>query len=223
MATPSYPQNVTMKAITCFLVAHRVNHFYHVHTDADKAGGKVSVENLETIVSRLTQLYVVKRRLFFAGAAVRGNYELYKDRLIIRVRKGQSLEWERFTVVKELCHPLIDKPEEFLPDAEKLIKALLQFQGLDGETPPQVISERLAEMAALELLYPLEFREGDREKRKAGISIAQIGLDRGVPPVWVERAQSQKLLDSCRTMWSLIPPISAGEALPPPLPPKDYR
>src|SRR5262245_4654793 len=100
------------KTVRSFLVAKAVVHYYWIHTDGDDHG-KTSVENIQTIIARLTGLKIEKYLVDFEGSAVRGNLERYDDRAVIHVRKTQTEEEQRFVAVKELFHLLADEKSEF--------------------------------------------------------------------------------------------------------------
>lgn len=210
--------SLSVKLTQCFVLAKHVVHYYNVHTDGDDARQCTSVENIQRIVERMTGKPVEKYRVPFEGERVRGNIERYDDRFVIHVRRGQTLEWDRFTVIKELCHALMDSAEEYSPHGVETLRELVSWRGLDfdwEEASEVARCERLAELMALELIYPFEYREGDKAAIAAGATRADVGQKRGVPLPWVERALLQRHIDACRGLWEVMPSITAP--LPPPL------
>lgn len=196
----------SVRLLQCFERAKVVNHYYWMHTDADN-GGAVRVENLQHVIERMTRTKVEKYSVPFDGTIIRGLYERYTDRVVIYIRKGQSLEWVRYTIVKELCHLLNDQQSEFSPKGEDTIKELVKFAGLaPGDGMSDVMqSERLAEITALELVYPLEFREQDRSALQNGSTFADIARKRQVPSAWVQRGTTAAYIESCKTYWRVLP------------------
>jgi Zn-dependent peptidase ImmA (M78 family) len=205
----------TLRVIQSFEKAKLVNHYYWQHTDGDD-GAMIRVENLQMVIERITRLKVEKRLVQFEGNNVRGNYERYDDRIIINIRDGQPLEWVRYTITKELCHALNDLPEEFSPDPAETIKELVKYAALaleDGVSSA-LKSERLAEIIALELIYPIEFREADIASVEGGASIASIVKKRGVPSALVQRCHDRRNLEACKRLWNALA-VTAPEPLQP--------
>ena len=202
------------KLLHAYSCVRRVNNMYWAHTTADSAGG-VSVENLEKAVTIITGLRVEKYLVDFEAAAVRGAFERYPDRVKIYVRRSQSGLWIRFTVVKELCHALCDLPDTYSVDGVKTIQGLMNHgdflptEHMGGE----VQSERIAELMAMELLYPFEIRDGDLKARDAGVeSVRTLADKRGIPGVWVERALEPHFGKFAKTMWRILDNVAASEA-----------
>jgi len=133
---------------------------------------KLSVEDLQRCVSDMYSVKIEKREVLFEGEYLRGLVERYRDRARILIRAGQGEEWMRFTAAKELCHLAIDEKEDWSPRGHETIQSLLIEERLDNEGDAAALkarkladsraqSEKLAEIAAGELMYPHEFREND--------------------------------------------------------------
>lgn len=194
---------LAIKLVQAFSITKRVVHFYYMHTDGDEDGGKTSVQNIKRVIERITQLPIEMYRATFDGPSVRGNFERFADRIVIIVR-SQSDEWERFTAVKELCHALIDSEEDYSSEGVETIRELVTYNGwLDDEASAQVRSEQLAERMALELVYPLEFRRRDMEIVEQE-GFAAIGVRRGVPVTWIERALDAEHIAGCESVWKVL-------------------
>lgn len=205
------------KLLQVFAWSRRVNHYYWIHTDADGPAGEISVENLQTIIARLARVRVSKRLVHFEGSTLRGNIERYDDHVVIHVRSSLSDYWRRFTVVKELCHVLLDSDGDFSTDVVSTISELLAFQSLDGDESAVLRSEKLAEIMALELIYPIEFRAEDRAFLDAGGKISALAEKRKVPPIWLERALAPWYIELCQEAWNALADFPAdNEPLPPP-------
>lgn len=153
---------------------------------------KLSVEDLQWCISDMYNLKIQKLEVAFEGEYVRGMVERYPDRARILVRAGQSDEWMRFTSVKELCQLAIDEPEDWSPLGHKTIENLLIEEHLDLEQDEatqkarkiadgKAQSEKMAEIAAIELMYPYEFREGDLEAIGKTTTLKAVALHFHVP------------------------------------------
>lgn len=131
------------------------------------------------------------------GGTVAGNVERYSDgRAVIMVRSRQTEDTLRFVTVKELCHLMIDEEDDWSADPMLTIKEmkvefdLARVNG-DGVANPSrtQMSEYLAEIAAIALMYPCEFHKSDRAKVAADEkTIAKIALEHGMPGWAVESA-----------------------------------
>lgn len=208
---------VQEKILQCFVIARRVIHYYWVHTGADEHSGRLSIENLHHIVERLIRLPIQKLRVFSTDTTtVRGSYERYSDHIKIYIRDGQGELWERFTIVKELSHALAEQSHEYSVNVLTIVKELKQFDGLllkIDEMSAASLSEKMAELIALEIIYPVEFRLPDRAARDAGESLGAIAVRRGLPTIWVEHALGTHL-DSAQAVWGLLPIESFLPSLP---------
>jgi Zn-dependent peptidase ImmA (M78 family) len=212
-------KSVLIKMIQCFVWAGRVNHYYWLYTDADDTDGSVSVENLQIIIGRKAGLHITKRLVDFEGTTLRGNIERYEDHAIINVRASQSENWQRFTVVKELCHVLLDTADDWSTDVVETIAGLLAFSRLTGDESPAIRSEKLAEVMALELIYPLEERREDRAFIQAGGKVSDLADKRKVPPLWIERGISDWYYEACEETWKVIgDSVNDNTPLPDPVP-----
>lgn len=181
--------------------ARLVNEVYWNHTEADEGGGRrVSVMNLWKAVEKIVGLPIEKVDVAAGGTYLRGLTERYDDRIVIYVSENQTEAWRRFTFVKELCHALCDGEEEHSADGIATLTELIKTIDLDGAAPP-VVSETFAEIIALELLYPIEFRRGDKE---AGKSASGLADEFGIPAKWVENALTDKYLTTCELVWKLM-------------------
>ena len=192
------------KMLQVFVLARRVNHYYWLHTDAHGAQEAVSVENLQRIIERLAQLRIRKFLVDFDGSSLRGNVERYDDHVDIHVRKSLSDAWQRFTVVKELCHILLDEEEDWSVDVVNTISDLLSFSGFSGEESAEIRSEKLAEVMALELAYPIADRRPDLVKIASGAKTSEIAASRKIPAIWVERALNEEYLTACEDTWKAL-------------------
>jgi hypothetical protein len=150
-------------------VKHIREHMKAYRLAADRA--KLSIEDLRWCISDMYSVKIEMREVAFEGEHLRGLVERYEGRARILIRAGQGDEWMRFTAVKELCHIAIDEKEDWSPRGHETIQNLLLEDQLDNQDAEKQKArkmahataqwEKLAVIAAIELMYPHEFREDD--------------------------------------------------------------
>jgi len=180
--------------------ARLVNEIYWNHTTGDEVGRRVSIENLKKAVEKIIEIPVRKTLVDFEGNYVRGFMERYQDRVEVYVIERQPEQWQRFTFVKELCHALCDGKDEWQPNGIETIHDLVKLMEFNSATPA-TRSERFAEVIALELLYPYEFRAKDKESKRAATELAE---EFGIPARWIEHALSDNYMAACDVVWKLL-------------------
>jgi Zn-dependent peptidase ImmA (M78 family) len=113
-------------------------------------------------------MYGLKIDIFevvFAGDRLRSLVERYNDkRAVIYVKHDLTPEVQRFSVTKELMHLVIDEPEDWSPAGVATLQSFFTEMSIgngDHLAETRAQSEALAEIAAIEVLYPYEFRSSD--------------------------------------------------------------
>lgn len=197
-----------LKIFEAFAAAKRVNHYYWMHTDGDDhQHSTVSIENIQKVIEIMVGETIEKKTVLKSSRFHRAFVERFnggKENKIY-VTKGEPLEWQRFSVVKELCHILIDKSDDFQADPCITIEGMTSEPGFFVEgSANETDSEQLAEMIAMELIYPLEDRRADLASEA---SFEQIALNRCVPDKYVYRGLEQKHFELCEKIWNLLPPV----------------
>ena len=185
-----------------------INNYYWKHTDGGDDGDRIRVENLVRAVSEITNQKIEKYVVDEESDLERSKCIRYAEGCVILVYKEADERWKRFSVVKELCHIACDDAEEMQSDTVEALVSMLpeHSDSVDdlGAGQPNQHAERLAEYAAVELLYPIDFRDKDiafvESKAK---TYTQISKERGVPEVFVEAYLKRKMNDSMRTMLTL--------------------
>lgn len=176
---------------------------------------KLSIEDLQHCVSEMYSLKIEKREVAFEGVHLRGLIERYKDRARILIRSAQPDDWMRFTAAKELCHLVIDEPEDWSPLGHKTIQSLVIEERMDQEedeaarkarklADARAQSERLAEIAAAELMYPHQYRASDVDDCNASRTTLQaIALHFHVPVYIVGVAHHPNRMKIADMGWQL--------------------
>ena len=152
------------------------------------------------LIRAIGEAYGVKVELFevaWSALHVSGNTERRSDNTArIYVRSDLPTQWKRFVAIKELCHVMLDEQDDWSACGIETIESLLtewrlvSENGRGHESPPKALqSEMLAEIAAIELLYPAEYRNSDIEKLKTGeTTLDKIALEHEVPAFIIENA-----------------------------------
>ncbi|MBB3944666.1 Zn-dependent peptidase ImmA (M78 family) [Rhizobium skierniewicense] len=178
------------KAHEAFKKIHHVREEYATYVNGANLNC-ISVEDLYSVVSTMYEIKITKKGVTFEGNFLRGLMERYAKEVIIRVRMNQTDDWLRFTAVKELCHVIIDEREDWSVDGVRTIEDLLieYFANIGDVAKGVSQSEMLAEIAALELLYPYECREHDIARlAKKETSLIKIASYHRVPTAMISRA-----------------------------------
>jgi Zn-dependent peptidase ImmA (M78 family) len=165
------------------------------------------VEEFQLAISRMYNLKIDKNQVAFEGSFLRGMMERYAYRITIYVKKNQEEDWKRFATVKELCHVMNDEKKDWSHEGHKTIRTLLAEHRIANEAAavPVVQSETLAELAATELLYPLEQRSHDLLALNGEkLTIAKIAIYYKIPEVIVEGALSDNYHAMATKVWAGI-------------------
>lgn len=189
--------------VRCFVLAKHVDHNYWWHTPTEE-GARILVENVQKVVSKMTGVEIEKEIVDIEENSIRGFIDRYPGKAKIFITSGQSIPWQKFSVVKELSHILYDMEDSYEPDPDVTMDQLLQYVGpfLDGEMSAALLSEHIAEILAMEIYYPLEFRTEDHKFLKDGGDISELVEKRQVPQLIIERCTNEKYIESCKKIWA---------------------
>jgi len=170
----------------------------------------VSVEDIQWAIEEKYGLKIEKKLVDFQGKHIRGMMERYADgKARVYVRKAQDADptanvfWQRFISVKEMVHLAIDEKEDFSPRGTATIEELIRNHSFEAMKPAkeEIQSEVLAELAAFELLYPMEFRAGDMDR---GVGISVLAVEYEVPDYVIERCLDPGYLRVARATWNEV-------------------
>ena len=198
-------------------MAKHVDHYYWWHTPSDDKD-KINVENIQKIVQMITGLEIEKKIVLVPDNPIRGYVERYPTKIDIYINEDQSVPesrnyeivpWQKHTTIKELSHVLLDDDNSFEPDPNATLGEMVQYSGpfLSEEMSPTVLSEHMAEILAMELHYPLEFRREDRGYIDAGGDIAELVKRRQVPENIIIKACNPNYMDKCHKVWEQLPKL----------------
>ena len=154
----------------------------------------ISVDAAKEVIEELSGYSVVMRSVSFEATHIFARVEKYKDKTAtIDVRHNLSDQWKRFVSSKELLHLIIDKDEDMSPYGDETLDKLVRDGHIgvisqNGDKPPAQ-SELIAEVAAMELLYPMQNREGDLKLLSdEKTSMRKLSIQYGIPDNFVETA-----------------------------------
>ncbi len=177
---------------------------------------KLSIEDLKWTISDMYGLKILIKEVAFEGEHLRGMVERYEDRARILLRADQPEDWLRFTAAKELCQLAIDEKEDWSPRGHETITGMLFEASLDYGNAGQdeenrqiadrkVQSEKLAEVAAIEMMYPYEYRNKDLVLlREAKTTLKALALHFHAPEYVVGTALHPGWMNIAKLGWSLV-------------------
>jgi Zn-dependent peptidase ImmA (M78 family) len=195
--------NFNEKVGAAFIKAKRINEAIWDGADA----GHLSIDRLKTIIADLYAVEIVLLEVNFKGDHLRGMIEVYNGGRTAKVyiRAKQHDLWKRFVAVKELCHVIIDKREDWSSDGVETLEKLIVGDVLDLQSDNAFLSERLAEVVAHELVYPHEHRRDDLARVQAGeVKPNDLALKFGIPVEIIQRVLSQSYLSMCDVFWRSV-------------------
>jgi Zn-dependent peptidase ImmA (M78 family) len=170
----------------------------------------ISVEQMKDVVEAQSGWIIEKKRVPFAASHLRGRIERYingsNKRAIIHIRDDQDEYWKRYVFAKELMHLVVDSEIDLSPYGDKRIEELISYgyfgdPSIEGLACDPTQSEVIAEIVALEVLYPLHLRSEDLEKRsKRETDINSIARKYGIPMTKAGIALSKRYLEQIESV-----------------------
>lgn len=171
----------------------------------------VSIEDLQYVIEDQYGWKISKYEVSFSADFLRGMVEKFNNGTAnVYVGANQSIAAQRFTAAKELAHIMIDEEEDWSPRGQATIDNLIVEEYVPSEPPRKaadgnIQSEALAEIAAMEILYPIEFREDDQKRVKSGeATIPQISIHFNLPEFIVGKALNPSYANIAHQMWDRI-------------------
>lgn len=163
----------------------------------------ISVDAVTDYIAAHCNMEIEIREVIFEATHLKGRKETYKGgKVIIEIRSNLSDFWKRFVAIKELMHILVDKDDDDLTPYGDVILEKLVLEGHigvlsgDGDSPPAQ-SELVAEVAAIEVIYPVVLRRADSDDIKdpeSEMTMSKIGLKYEAPSPIVSTALNSDYL-----------------------------
>lgn len=157
----------------------------------------LGVEDIQALVERMYNVRISKKEVVSTSVFLHSMVLRYGDGSAqILARANLPDPAKRFGVTKELCHLMLDEPEDWSVRGADTIDSLIRVFSLDvsqnGDHEPDdqiIVCEALAELAAAELLYPFSAREADLAAlENRTISYAKLAIEWKLPQRIIELA-----------------------------------
>ena len=152
----------------------------------------ISIDAVFIVIQELSGYAVTMRSVAFEGSHIFARVEKYNDMTaFIDVKHSLDDDWKRFVAAKELLHLLIDSAEDMSPYGDETLDKLISDGHIgiisqNGDKPPAQ-SELIAEVAAMELLYPIQNRDADAaEIVSEGTTFAKLAIRYGIPVSFID-------------------------------------
>ena len=164
----------------------------------------VSVEELQDVVGKMSGVSITKEQALFKGEILRGKIERWDSgkSAKIYIRYDQTEDWKRFVTAKELLHILVDDERDFSPYGDQTLEELVlagHFGWINiagALSNGYVQSEIVAEIAALEVLYPIQFRRNDIRTLAEGLTNnIELSARYWIPRNYISTAVNPRYLD----------------------------
>lgn len=171
----------------------------------------LSVDQFRDLVADRTAVAIRLRTIDVETKAVYGFIERWEEagnKACIYIVKNIPPRWKRFVGVKELCHLVLDNKDDWSPDGADTLQRLTFTVGItdiDALENRAFRSENVAEMAAIELLYPHE----DRRQHVADIlakktDVPTIAAKYRLPEVIIQMVLTPAYLSMCDKYWKAV-------------------
>ena len=115
-----------------------------------------------------------------------------KDGYLIGVRPEPNICWNRFVKCKELFQVLLDDPQYYTMQIFQLIQLWVSIAGI---TTPYTMSELMAEIAAMEYLFPYTERVSKKKSNMTQADYLEIAKIYKIPRVKVEEYLSDPSME----------------------------
>ena len=106
----------------------------------------------EYLKKKITISYL--NRPYVPGGSIRGYCIAYADRYQICLFSGQNRCWRRFVLCKELFHVILDEDRYRTMDVYGHVEEYMNKIYVPAMAGPGAVSEALAELAAMEFMFP---------------------------------------------------------------------
>ena len=140
---------------------------------------------------------------------LRGSIEIYPEKSVIYVDGELNSAWTRYVFAKEACHHLLNGEDYHTNDPIAVIEdIILDESEIDGDhgAALDVQAETLTKFAAIELLFPREFRGTCKEEVEEGEkSTYEISTHFDIPEHLVQFALANNYMNFSRRIWEMLP------------------
>ena len=134
----------------------------------------ISIDAVTDFIAQHCKKTITIREVNFEATHLKGRKETYADGSVyIDIRQNLPDYWKRFVALKELMHIIVDGADDDLTPYGDAILEKLVLEGHigvvsgNGDEPPAQ-SELVAEIAAIEVIYPRQLRAADVSALESG-------------------------------------------------------
>jgi Zn-dependent peptidase ImmA (M78 family) len=178
----------------CLDKASELSELYHMHV-LGTPHSKKSIDDLVWVCTTYLQKNITLQELdaSVTRKSINGFYVSYGTSYKIVLHSGMNLCWRRFVLCKELFHVLIDaEPYRSMDISAHVEEVTSTFPVLESKPGQPAISEMMAEIAAMEFMFPY----ANRLQELANTPIAYIGIAEKykIPQVFVEQYLSESYM-----------------------------
>jgi len=155
----------------------------------------INLEEIIRLIERKTNAKILFREGSWSSEAIRGRLLRYEHKAVIEYASELNPCWRRFVTCKECCHLLLDSETMYTKDPVALINQLIGGQFSSNLEPEAELSEYMAVIGAIELLFPWKYRKQLYEKYiNQEISLYKIASTFRIPGHYVEIAFGEKFI-----------------------------
>ena len=166
-------------------------------------------DNLQYAIEQTYGVEITTRIVPLHSTLLRGSIEIYPDRSVIYIDDGLNSAWTRYVFAKEACHHLLNGQDYHTNDLITVIEyIILDESEIDGEriAALDVQAETLTKYAAIELLFPREFRDDCKKEVAAGAkSTYEISAHFDIPEHLVQYALADHYMNFSNRIWDELP------------------
>ena len=166
------------------------------------------MDNLKQAIEQTYDVTISLQIVPIDSSMLRGSIERYSKRTVINVDGELNSQWTRYVITKEMCHHLVDGDDFRTTDPTTVIETvILDDPELDknGATAMDVQSEYLTKLAAIELLFPLTFRDKCIEEIARGKNTTyEISVYFDIPEHLVEYALTENYMKFSKATWARV-------------------
>jgi len=176
-----------------------------LNTSDSKPHVPIYIDDMFTAVQEISGYSITMREVNFDAEHTHGRFERYKGNIAkIDVRAGLSVAEQRFVTAKELMHLIVDTREDYSPYGDQIIeelidRGLLGKYNLASDISRPTASDVITEMAATEVLFPIQLRSAELSRVQRGeTTYAKLATDYDVPNDCISRALNKSYIDACQ-------------------------
>ena len=165
-------------------------------------------DNLQYAIEQTYGVEITTRIVPLDSKLLRGSIKIYPKRSIIYIDSELNSAWTRYVFAKEACHHLLNGEDYHTDDLLTVIENIILGESeIDEERSSalDVQAEILTKYAAIELLFPREFRDNcEEEVRNGGKSTYEISAYFDIPEHLVQFSLAKNYVNFSRRIWNTL-------------------